>query len=102
RGILRAPEMVARVWREVARSNDTHDMTEMQVAVALSRIDIVWENLFPLEQHRIVQLLVERVVVSPQELRVQLHRNGIEHFALDVVRAAGGKSVPAAAGEALA
>ncbi|MGC5888147.1 recombinase family protein, partial [Ralstonia pseudosolanacearum] len=76
RGILRAPEMVARVWREVARSNDTHDMTEMQVAVALSRIDIVWENLFPLEQHRIVQLLVERVVVSPQELRVQLHRNG--------------------------
>ncbi|MHA6913701.1 zinc ribbon domain-containing protein [Ralstonia pseudosolanacearum] len=102
RGILRAPEMVARVWREVTRSNDTHDMTEMQVAVALSRIDIVWGNLFPLEQHRIVQLLVERVVVSPQELRVQLHRNGIEHFALDVVRAAGGKSVPAAAGEALA
>ncbi|MHA6910984.1 recombinase family protein [Ralstonia pseudosolanacearum] len=102
RGILRAPEMVARVWREVTRSNDTHDMTEMQVAVALSRIDIVWENLFPLEQHRIVQLLVERVVVSPRELRVQLHRNGIEHFALDVVRAAGGKSVPAAAEEALA
>ncbi|WP_197362670.1 recombinase family protein, partial [Ralstonia pseudosolanacearum] len=102
RGILRAPEMVARVWREVAGSNDSRNMTEMQVAVALSRIDIVWENLFPLEQHRIVQLLVERVVVSQQELRVQLHRNGIEHFALDVVRAAGGKSVPAAAGEALA
>lgn len=85
----------------MARSNDTHDVSELQVAVALSRIDMVWENLFPLEQHRIVQLLIERIVVSPQELRVQLHRNGIEHFALDVVRAAGGKSTQAA-GEALA
>lgn len=101
RGILRAPEMVARVWREVARGNDAHDMTEMQVAIALSRIDTVWENLFPLEQHRIVQLLVERIVVSPQELRVQLHRNGIEHFALDVVRATG-RTPAQAAGEVLA
>lgn len=101
RGILRSPDMVGRVWREVAKSGDAHDMSELQVAVALSRIDTVWENLFPLEQHRIVQLLIERIVVSPQELRVQLHRNGIEHFALDVVRAAGGKSTRAA-GEALA
>ncbi len=44
--------------------------------------------------------LGETWVVSPQELRVQLHRNGIEHFALDVVRAVGGKSMRAA-GEAL-
>ncbi len=90
RGILRAPEMVVRVWREIARSNDAvaRDMTEMQVAVALSRIDTVWEHLFPLEQHRIVQLLVERIVVSPRELQVQLHRNGIEHLVLDVARGA--------------
>ncbi|MFV8630523.1 recombinase family protein [Ralstonia pseudosolanacearum] len=89
RGMLRAPEMVIRVWREVARSENAaaHDMTELQVAVALSRIDTVWEHLFPLEQHRIVQLLVERVVVSAQALQVQLHRNGIEHLVLDVARA---------------
>lgn len=89
RGMLRAPEMVIRVWREVARSEDAaaNDMTELQVAVALSRIDTVWEHLFPLEQQRIVQLLVERVVVSAQALQVQLHRNGIEHLVLDVARA---------------
>src|SRR6218665_3719492 len=67
RGILRAPEMVAQVWRAVAKRDDagTQGMTEMQVAVALSQIDTVWEQLFPLEQHRIVLLLVERIVVSP-------------------------------------
>ncbi len=90
RGILRAPEMVVRVWREIERSHnaEVHGMSEMQVAVALSRIDTVWEHLFPLEQHRIVQLLVERIVVSPRELQVQLHRNGIEHLVLDVARGA--------------
>lgn len=78
RGIVRAPEMVTQVWREIAKRDDaaTKGMTEMQVAVALSKIDTVWEQLFPLEQHRIV-LLVERIVVSPNEMQVRLHPNGI-------------------------
>jgi hypothetical protein len=95
RGILRAPEMVTQVWREIAKRGDavTQGMTEMQVAVALSQIDTVWEQLFPLEQHRIVRLLVERIVVSPNEMQVRLHPNGIENLALDVVRTANRKTV---------
>lgn len=90
RGILRAPEMVAQVWREIAKRTDAtvQGMTEMQVAVALSQIDAVWEQLFTLEQHRIVTLLVERVIVLPDEMQVKLHANGIENLALDVVRTA--------------
>ena len=89
RSILRAPEMVTHVWREIAKRGDaaTNGMTEMQVAVALYQIDTVWEQLFPLEQHRIV-LLVERIVVSPNEMQVRLHPNGVENLALDVVRSA--------------
>ncbi len=94
RGILRAPEMVTQVWREIAKRDNaaTQGMTEMQVAVALSQIDTVWEQLFPLEQHRIVLLLVERIVVSPNEMQVRLHPNGIENLALDVVRTANRKT----------
>ena len=94
RGILRAPEMVAQVWREIAKRDDAavQGMSEMQVAVALSQIDTVWEQLFPLEQHRIVQLLVERIVVSPNEMQVRLHPNGIENLALDVLRTANRKT----------
>ena len=90
RGILRAPEIVTQVWREIAKREDavTLGMDEMQVAVSLSKIDSVWEQLFPLEQHRIVQLLVERIVVSPNEMQVCLHPNGIENLALDVTRTA--------------
>ena len=54
------------------------------------------EQLFPLEQHRIVLLLVERIVVSPNEMQVRLHPNGVENLALDVVRAAGRKAAPTA------
>ena len=88
RGILRSPEVVTQVWREISRLKDkaASGMNEMQVAVALNRIDLVWDQLFPLEQYRIVQLLVERIIVSPNELQVKLHPNGVENLALDVIR----------------
>lgn len=57
--------------------------------------DTVWEQLFPLAQHRIVLLLVERIIVSPKEMQVRLQLNGIENLALDGVRVAGRKAVAA-------
>ena len=88
RGLLRSPELVAEVWRALSRRPDaaTAAMSETQVAVALGRIDVVWEQLFPAEQCRIVELLVERIVVTPNELQLRLRPNGIESLALDVVR----------------
>ncbi|MDY7576732.1 recombinase family protein [Herbaspirillum sp. RTI4] len=97
RGILRSADIVTQVWREIrsqqanttssASTNATAGFNEMQVAVALNRIDLIWEQLFPLEQQRIVRLLIERIIVSPNELQVKLHPNGIDHLALDVMRA---------------
>ncbi|MEO8859251.1 MAG: recombinase family protein [Burkholderiaceae bacterium] len=88
RGILRSPEMTVQVWREIGKLKDTAapGMTEMQVSVAFNQVDMVWEHLFPLEQHRIVTLLVERVIVAPNELQVKLRPNGVENLALDVIR----------------
>ncbi len=89
RAILRSAEVVTQVWREIEKQQDKQNametMTEIQVAVALSRIDAIWDQLFPLEQYRIVQLLVESVIVSPNELRVKLYPNGVENLALDVM-----------------
>lgn len=88
RGILRSPDIVAGVWREIGRRGDpsTAAMNEAQVAVALGRVDVVWEQLFPLEQHRLVALLVEQVVVSANELQVKLRPNGIESLAMNVIQ----------------
>ena len=104
RGLLRSPEMVAQVWREIAKLKDkaTAGMNETQVAVALNRIDLVWDQLFPLEQHRVLQLLVERVIVAPNELQVKLHPSGVENLALDVIRDPGRTRAAKATEEAMA
>ena len=88
RAILGSAEVVTQVWREIKKIEDTAvaGMTEIQVAAALHRIDQVWDQLFPLEQYRIVQLLIERIIISPNELQVKLHPNGVENLALDVIR----------------
>ena len=80
--------VVAQVWREISRLKDaaTVGMTETQVSVAFNQVNLVWDQLFPLEQNRIVQLLVERIIVSPNELQVKLRPNGVENLALDVIR----------------
>ena len=36
-----------------------------QVIKSLQSVESVWEELFPAEQARIIQLLVDRVTVSP-------------------------------------
>lgn len=42
----------------------------------------IWEQLFPDEQARIVKLLVEKAIVSPNDIEVRLRPNGIERLAL--------------------
>ena len=48
------------------------------------RLDAIWDELFPVEQHRLVSLLVEKVVVSPNELELRLRTNGIERVLLEL------------------
>jgi len=43
---------------------------------ALQRLDPLWDELFPAEQARIVQLLVERVDVSPDGADIRLRTEG--------------------------
>lgn len=59
-------------------------MDEAKVTVAMTRLDAIWDQLFPAEQTRIVRLLVEKVIVSPTDLEVRLRANGIEQVVLDL------------------
>jgi DNA invertase Pin-like site-specific DNA recombinase len=63
RGLLRTPEMIVRTWRAGRRL--VAGLNESEVRDALQRLDPVWGELFPAEQARVIQLLVERVDVSP-------------------------------------
>ena len=73
--LLAAPELVARTWAEAKREGD--EITELEVTVLLADFATIWNELFPAEQARIVQLLVERVDVQEDALEVRVRAEGL-------------------------
>jgi site-specific DNA recombinase len=74
--LLQAPEIVVQTWR--AARQTIHDITEAEIRRALEQLDPLWEELFPAEQARIVQLLVERVDIGPDGAAdISLHVGGL-------------------------
>jgi hypothetical protein len=43
------------------------------------QLDLLWEELFPAEQARIIQLLLQRVDVKPDGLELRLRTKGLGH-----------------------
>ncbi|MEI7038321.1 recombinase family protein, partial [Fulvimonas yonginensis] len=82
RAILRAPDLLGEMLPQAIELDPTLD--EAQVTVAMTRLDAIWDQLFPAEQTRIVRLLVEKVIVSPNDLEVRLRANGIERLVLEL------------------
>jgi site-specific DNA recombinase len=93
RGLLRAPEIVVRTWK--AARQTIGDISEAEVWEALERLDPLWDELFPAEQARIVQLLVERIDVSPDGADIRLRTEGLTNLLADL-RAIGSESRRAA------
>ncbi len=58
------------------------------MTVALNQVDMIWEQLFPKEQTRILQLLIEKIIVTPDNLDIRLRDNGIEALALELIEPA--------------
>jgi hypothetical protein len=76
RRLLAAPELVARTWATIKRQGED-EITEREVTVLLADFGAVWAELFPAEQARIVQLLVERVDVQEEALEVRIRAEGL-------------------------
>ena len=75
RGFLRAPELIVRTWMTATRHDER--ITEAEVRDAFERLDPMWDELFPAEQARIVQLLVERVDVNVDGIAIRLRTGGL-------------------------
>jgi DNA invertase Pin-like site-specific DNA recombinase len=89
RGLLHAPEIIVRTWRKAKQL--TPDIEEEEVREALHRLDPLWNELFPAEQARVVQLLVERVDVSLDGLDIRLRTEGLANITNDL-RSVGAKA----------
>ena len=82
RGLLRTPEILVRTWRAVHAEDAA--ITEAEVREALVRFGPMWEELFPAEQARIVQLLVDRVEVGVESLAISLRVEGLMSVVRDL------------------
>jgi hypothetical protein len=82
RALLRSPEIIVRTWRIARRSME--GLTEADVRQALERLDPLWDELFPAEQARIVQLLVERVDISTEGADIRLRTQGLTSLVSDL------------------
>ncbi|MFI0848879.1 recombinase family protein [Mesorhizobium sp. IMUNJ 23232] len=111
RAMLASPEMIVRTWK-AAREMETQargtrlatlaqstanehrrdrpasatDITESEVREALMRLDPLWDELFPSEQARIVQLLVERVDVGLEGASIKLRAEGLSRLSGELRR----------------
>ena len=82
RGIFRQPEIIVGTWRAARAEQD--DTTEDEAREALLQLDPLWDELFPAEQARIVELLVERVDVRMHGVEVRLRPNGLAGLVREV------------------
>ena len=82
RALLRQPEVVIGTWQTA--QEEAADLTESETREALARLDPLWEELFPVEQARIVRLLVERVELSPTGADIRLRLDGLASLMRDL------------------
>ena len=66
--VLKAPEAVQAVWDAVRAQHP--EISEPEVVLQLREIGAVWEQLFPEERRRIVQLLIERVTLGDAGIEI--------------------------------
>jgi hypothetical protein len=62
----------------------TNPPTPELVTEEIARLDRIWEALVPAEQERIVQLLVEQVLVYPDRVEIALRADGLHSLASEM------------------
>jgi site-specific DNA recombinase len=75
RNLLRSPEIIVQTWRCARKLLKT--LTETDVRKALLGFEQLWNELFPTEQARIIQLLVERVDIGTDGVDIRLRIDGV-------------------------
>jgi len=73
--LLLSPEIIVQTWRSARKS--IKGLTESDVSSALLAFEPLWNELFPVEQARIIELLVERVDIRNDSVDIKLRIAGV-------------------------
>jgi site-specific DNA recombinase len=88
RSLLQTPEVIVQTWR-AARKTDKA-LAESDVRAALLEFEPLWNELFPAEQARVVELLVERIDLQPDGIDLRLRVEGLTSLCSELRGGAGG------------
>ncbi len=75
RSFLRSPEVLSQAVKEITITRP--DISEEESISALQNIEQVWDHLFPAEQARIIQVLIERITIRKDGIRIKWHAKGM-------------------------
>jgi hypothetical protein len=92
RMLIQTPEVIVQTWR--AARKQFPQMHESDVRSALVELHELWNDLFPAEQSRIVELLVHRVDLQPDAIDIALKIEGMTSLCSEIRTSA---NVPQAA-----
>lgn len=82
KAMLRSPEVIVATWRGAKRT--ISGLTERQVRDELFRFDDLWSELFPAEQAKIVQLLVDRIDLTENGADIKFRLEGLASVVEDL------------------
>jgi site-specific DNA recombinase len=76
---LSAPHIVQSVWDRIRTTRP--DLSEPEVVLPMRNLAGMWQQLFPAEQCRLAQLLIERVVIADGGLEIIWRDHGWQELA---------------------
>jgi site-specific DNA recombinase len=82
RSLLQTPEIIIQTWRAAQKTDK--GVSENDVRSALVEFEPLWAELFPAEQARIIELLVDRVDLSPTGIDLRLRIEGLTSLCNDL------------------
>jgi len=86
--VLRAPEIVVATWRS-ARP-EIEGLPEAEIRAVLAGLDPLWDELFPAEQARVLQLLVARLDLCADGFTIWLRVDGLARMVQELSGIAAG------------
>ena len=60
-------------------------VTHENIIEMFNSLDELWEELFPVERYRLLHLLMEKITVSVDGIRMQLKTAGIEYLTEELI-----------------
>ena len=64
-------------WVQRIQSQNDDIVTLPDIRIALKNFDVMWAELFPAEQARIIQLVIDGIIVHPDKIIITFHPSGM-------------------------